>query len=174
MARIETWNKSAGALLAQVETLRVRLKYLGNLATALVLMIGLVNTEHSCWILPLLFKFPDIAQVDADNEANPKYEKNQTNETDEKSRVAAPPLTAIPAERSNDDCKQRYKTKYMGMVDTRQQAEDITATVPANSCGRLTRSLSARVFRPIGVPPKGTLNAVLNVLKVSECVSERG
>ena len=28
---LKTWNKSAGDLMAQVETLRVRLKYLGGL-----------------------------------------------------------------------------------------------------------------------------------------------
>ena len=40
VAQVETWHKSAGALLAQVETSRVRLKYLGQGFLALVFMIG--------------------------------------------------------------------------------------------------------------------------------------
>ena len=39
-ARIETWHKSAESLLAQVETSRVRLKYMGQGFLALVFMIG--------------------------------------------------------------------------------------------------------------------------------------
>ena len=40
MALAETWHKSAESLLAQVETSRVRLKYLGRGFLALVFMIG--------------------------------------------------------------------------------------------------------------------------------------
>ena len=40
MAQIETWHESAGELVAQAETLRVRLKYLGKGFIALVFMIG--------------------------------------------------------------------------------------------------------------------------------------
>ena len=40
VAQAETWHKSAGALMAQVETSRVRLKYLGQGFLALVFMIG--------------------------------------------------------------------------------------------------------------------------------------
>ena len=40
VAQAETWHKSAGELIAQVETSRVRLKYLGQGFLALVFMIG--------------------------------------------------------------------------------------------------------------------------------------
>ena len=40
MAQAETWHKSAESLLAQVETSRVRLKYLGRGFLVLVFMIG--------------------------------------------------------------------------------------------------------------------------------------
>ena len=40
VAQIETWHESAGELMAQAETLRVRLKYLGKGFIALVFMIG--------------------------------------------------------------------------------------------------------------------------------------
>ena len=40
VARIETWQEAAESLLAQVETSRVRLKYLGQGFLALVFMIG--------------------------------------------------------------------------------------------------------------------------------------
>ena len=40
VALAETWHKSAGELMAQVETLKVRLKYLGRGFLALVFMIG--------------------------------------------------------------------------------------------------------------------------------------
>ena len=40
MALVETWHESAGELMALVETLRVRLKYLGEGFLALVFMIG--------------------------------------------------------------------------------------------------------------------------------------
>ena len=40
VAQAETWHKSAGELMAQVETSRVRLKYLGQGFLALVFMIG--------------------------------------------------------------------------------------------------------------------------------------
>ena len=40
VAQAETWHKSAGELMAQVETSRVRLKYLERGFLALVFMIG--------------------------------------------------------------------------------------------------------------------------------------
>ena len=40
VAQAETWHKSAGELMAQAETSRVRLKYLGQGFLALVFMIG--------------------------------------------------------------------------------------------------------------------------------------
>ena len=40
VAQIKTWHESAGELMAQAETLRVRLKYLGKGFIALVFMIG--------------------------------------------------------------------------------------------------------------------------------------
>ena len=40
VARIETWQEALESLLAQVETSRVRLKYLGQGFLALVFMIG--------------------------------------------------------------------------------------------------------------------------------------
>ena len=40
VAQAEMWHESAGELMAQVETLRVRLKYLGRGFFALVFMIG--------------------------------------------------------------------------------------------------------------------------------------
>ena len=40
MAQVETWHESAAELMAQVETSRVRLKYLGRGFLALVFMIG--------------------------------------------------------------------------------------------------------------------------------------
>ena len=40
VAQAETWHKSAGELMAQIETLRVRLKYLGRGFLVLVFMIG--------------------------------------------------------------------------------------------------------------------------------------
>ena len=39
-AQVETWHESVESLMAQVETLRVRLKYLGCGFLALVFMIG--------------------------------------------------------------------------------------------------------------------------------------
>ena len=39
-AQVETWHESAESLMAQVETSRVRLKYLGRGFLALVFMIG--------------------------------------------------------------------------------------------------------------------------------------
>ena len=56
VARIETWNKSAAALLEQVETLRERLKYLGNLAAALVFMIGLLAGIVGGFLALILFR----------------------------------------------------------------------------------------------------------------------
>ena len=40
VAQVETWHESAAELMAQVETSRVRLKYLGRGFLALVFMIG--------------------------------------------------------------------------------------------------------------------------------------
>ena len=40
VAQVQTWQESAAALMAQAETLRGRLKYLGKGFLALVFMIG--------------------------------------------------------------------------------------------------------------------------------------
>ena len=40
VAQVQTWHESAESLMAQVETSRVRLKYLGKGFLALVFMIG--------------------------------------------------------------------------------------------------------------------------------------
>ena len=42
--------------MAQVETLRVRLKYLGNLAGALVLMIGLLAGIADSFLALIMFR----------------------------------------------------------------------------------------------------------------------
>ena len=53
VAQVQTWHKSAESLMAQVETSRVRLKYLGRGFLALVFMIGtlagMAGGFSRCW-----------------------------------------------------------------------------------------------------------------------------
>ena len=56
VAQAETWHKSAGELIAQVETSRVRLKYLGQGFLALVFMIGTLAGMAGGFLALLAFR----------------------------------------------------------------------------------------------------------------------
>ena len=61
MALAETWHKSAESLLAQVETSRVRLKYLGRGFLALVFMIGILAGLAGGFLALLVFRAAEAA-----------------------------------------------------------------------------------------------------------------
>ena len=61
VALAETWHKSAESLLAQVETSRVRLKYLGRGFLALVFMIGTLAGLAGGFLALLVFRAAEAA-----------------------------------------------------------------------------------------------------------------
>ena len=56
VAQIETWHEAAGELMAQAETLRVRLKYLGQGFIALVFMIGTLAGLAGGFLAVMMFR----------------------------------------------------------------------------------------------------------------------
>ena len=56
VAQIETWHESAGELMAQAETLRVRLKNLGNGFLALVFMLCIVAGLAGGFLALMIFR----------------------------------------------------------------------------------------------------------------------
>ena len=56
VAQIQTWHESAGELMAQAETLRVRLKNLGNGFIALVFMIGTLAGLAGGFLALMIFR----------------------------------------------------------------------------------------------------------------------
>ena len=56
VAQIETWHESAGELMAQAETLRVRLKNLGNGFLALVFMLCILAGLAGGFLALMIFR----------------------------------------------------------------------------------------------------------------------
>ena len=57
----ETWHEVAGSLMAQVETLRVQLKYLGKGFLALVFMIGTLAGLAGGFLVLMVFRLAGAA-----------------------------------------------------------------------------------------------------------------
>ena len=56
VAEVQTWHEAAGKLMAQVETLRLRLKNLGGLFLVLVFMLCLLAAPAGGWLAGLVFR----------------------------------------------------------------------------------------------------------------------